>query len=337
MTGFVRPPAEPAQPPADRAQPRLLDQVVRTIRERRLSLRTEEAYRLWVRRYILFHGKRHPAMLGLAEVNAFLSHLAVEGRVSPSTQNQALAALLFLYRDVLRIQLGQPRDYLRALRPRRLPIVLSRDEVRALLAQLDGHERLIATLLYGGGLRLLEALRLRVHDLDFDRREIIVRAGKGDKDRRTVMPARLVDDLRRHLDEVRESWQRDRAANLPGVWLPTALARKYPNAGTEWHWQWAFPTARPQRDPRSRVVRRHHLPDRTLQRAVRQAAQRAGIAKAATCHTLRHSFATHLLEAGYDIRTVQELLGHRDVKTTMIYTHVLNRGGLAVRSPADFG
>lgn len=337
MAGFVRPPAEPAQPPLDRAQPRLLDEVVRTIRERRLSLRTEEAYRLWVRRYVIFHGKRHPTTLGLAEVNAFLSHLAVEGRVSPSTQNQALAALLFLYRDVLRIQLGQPRDYLRALRPRRLPIVLSREEVRALLAQLGGQERLVATLLYGGGLRLLEALRLRVHDLDFDRREVIVRAGKGDKDRRTVMPASLIDDLRRHLDEVHDSWQRDRKAELPGVWLPTALARKYPHASTEWHWQWAFPTARPQRDPRSGIVRRHHLPDRTLQRAVRQGAERAGIAKAATCHTLRHSFATHLLEAGYDIRTVQELLGHRDVKTTMIYTHVLNRGGLAVRSPADFG
>jgi len=337
MAGFVRPPAEPEQPPLDRAQPRLLDQVVRTIRERRLSIRTEEAYRLWVRRYVLFHGKRHPATLGLAEVNAFLSHLAVEGRVSPSTQNQALAALLFLYRDVLRVQLGQPRDYLRALRPRRLPIVLSRDEVRALLAELGGQERLVATLLYGGGLRLLEALRLRVHDLDFDRREVIVRGGKGDKDRRTVLPASLVDDLRRHLEDVRELWQRDRAVDLPGVWLPTALARKFPSAGSEWHWQWAFPTARPQRDPRSGVVRRHHVPDRTLQRAVRLAAQRAGIAKAATCHTLRHSFATHLLEAGYDIRTVQELLGHRDVRTTMIYTHVLNRGGLAVRSPADFG
>lgn len=337
MAGFIRPPAEPAPLPHDRAQPRLLDEVVRTIRERRLSLRTEEAYRLWVRRYVIFHGKRHPTTLGLAEVNAFLSHLAVEGRVSPSTQNQALAALLFLYRDVLRIQLGQPRDYLRALRPRRLPIVLSRDEVRALLAQLGGQERLVATLLYGGGLRLLEALRLRVHDLDFDRREVIVRAGKGDKDRRTVLPASLVDDLRRHLEGVHESWEQDRSRGLPGVWLPTALARKYPNASTEWHWQWAFPTARTQRDPRSGIVRRHHLPDRTLQRAVRQAAERAGIAKAATCHTLRHSFATHLLEAGYDIRTVQELLGHRDVKTTMIYTHVLNRGGLAVRSPADFG
>jgi integron integrase len=261
----------------------------------------------------------------------------VEGRVSPSTQNQALAALLFLYRDVLRVQLGQPRDYLRALRPRRLPIVLSRAEVQQLLARLSGRERLVATLLYGGGLRLLEALRLRVHDLDFDRREIMVRGGKGDKDRRTVLPASLVGDLRLHLEEVHNLWLADRAVNLPGVWLPAALERKFPGAGREWHWQWVFPTARPQRDPRSGMVRRHHLPDRTLQRAVRDAARRAGIAKAATCHTLRHSFATHLLEAGYDIRTVQELLGHRDVRTTMIYTHVLNRGGMGVRSPADFG
>jgi integron integrase len=318
-------------------QPRLLEEVSRRVRERRLSRRTEDAYRQWVRRYVLFHGKRHPATLGLVEVNAFLSHLAVEARVSPSTQNQALAALLFLYRDVLQVQLGPSRDYLRALRPRRLPIVLSRAEVQQLLARLSGRERLVATLLYGGGLRLLEALRLRIHDLDFDRREVTVRAGKGDKDRRTVLPASLVGDLRRHLEEVHGLWLADRAVNLPGVWLPAALERKFPGAGREWHWQWVFPTAHPQRDPRSSLVRRHHLPDRTLQRAVRDAARRAGIAKAATCHTLRHSFATHLLEAGYDIRTVQELLGHRDVRTTMIYTHVLNRGGMGVRSPADFG
>jgi integron integrase len=322
--------------PAPAASPRLLDLVSRRIRERRLAHRTEEAYRLWVRRFVLFHRKRHPSELGLIEVNAFLSHLAVEERVSPATQSQALSALLFLYRDVLQLHLGQPRDYMRALRPRRLPIVLSRAEVQRLLAKLTGRERLVAILLYGGGLRLLEGLRLRVHDLDFERREITVRGGKGDKDRRTILPDRVTDELRQHLRELRGIWEQDRATNLPGVWLPAALERKYRGAGREWHWQWVFPTARPQRDPASGVRRRHHLPDRTLQRAVKVAARQAGIAKAATCHTLRHSFATHLLEAGYDIRTVQELLGHRDVRTTMIYTHVLNRGGLAVRSPADF-
>ncbi len=325
--------ADPSAP----AAPRLLDRVSHRIRERRLSRRTEEAYRHWVRRYVLFHGKRHPSELGIVELNAFLSHLAVEGQVSPSTQNQALAALLFLYRDVLQVELGQPRDYMRALRPRRLPIVLSRTEVRALLAQLDGTERLLCTLLYGAGLRLIEGLRLRIHDLDFERREITVRAGKGDKDRRTILPASSVEGLQRHLEAVRRLWENDHATNLEGVWMPAALDRKFRGAGREWHWQWLFPTARPQRDPRSGVLRRHHLLDRTLQRAVKLAAGKAGIAKAATCHTLRHSFATHLLEAGYDIRTVQELLGHRDVRTTMIYTHVLNRGGLCVQSPADFG
>jgi integron integrase len=323
--------------PIGPAPPRLLDLVTRRIRERRLSLRTEEAYRMWARRYVLFHGKRHPSELGLGELNAFLSHLAVEERVSPSTQNQALSALLFLYRDVLQLPLAQPRDYLRALRPRRLPVVLSRTEVRQLLAQLEGTDRLLCTLLYGAGLRLIEGLRLRIHDVDFERREITVRAGKGDKDRRTILPTSSIDGLRQHLETVRGVWQGDRQAHLAGVWMPAALDRKFPGAGSEWHWQWIFPTARPQRDPRSGVMRRHHLPDRVLQRAVRQAAGKAGIAKAATCHTLRHSFATHLLEAGYDIRTVQELLGHRDVRTTMIYTHVLNRGGLCVQSPADFG
>jgi integron integrase len=322
--------------PEEPASPRLLDLVSRKIRERRLSRRTEDAYRHWVRRFVLYHGKRHPTELGLPEVNDFLSHLAVEARISPSTQNQALAALLFLYRDVVRRPLGEPRDYLRALRPRRLPIVLSRDEVQRLLAQLSGRERLVCLLLYGSGPRLLEALRLRVHDLDFQRREITVRSGKGDKDRRTILPARAVEDLHSHLTEAKRVWERDRTEGLPPVWLPAALARKFPGAGFEWHWQWAFPTRRPQLDPDTGELRRHHLPDRQLQRAVKLATRRAEIPKPATCHTLRHSFATHLLEAGYDIRTVQELLGHRDVRTTMIYTHVLNRGGLGVRSPADF-
>lgn len=319
------------------ARPRLLDLLSRRVRERRLSRRTEEAYRLWARRYVLFHGKRHPAELGIIEVNGFLSHLAVEERVSPSTQNQALSALLFLYRDVLAQPLAHPRDYLRALRPRRLPIVLSKSEVRQLLAKVDGVDRLVCTLLYGAGLRLLEGLRLRVHDVDFDRREVTVRSGKGDKDRRTILPLSAVDGLQQHLTAVRRLWEADREANVAGVWMPAALDRKFAGAGREWHWQWLFPTARLQRDPRSGLLRRHHLPDRALQRAVKLAAAKAGIAKAATCHTLRHSFATHLLEAGYDIRTVQELLGHRDVRTTMIYTHVLNRGGLCVQSPADFG
>jgi integron integrase len=325
--GQARQPANP---------PRLLDLLSHKARQRRLSRRTEEAYRLWVRRFVLHQGKRHPSQLGLFEVNAFLSHLAVDGGVSPSTQNQALAALLFLYREVLGQPLGDPRDYLRALRPRRLPVVLSREEVTRLLAELPARERLTALLLYGGGLRLLEGLRLRVHDLDFDRREITIRSGKGDKDRRTVLPATALEPLRAHLAEIKHLWTRDRAQDIPGVWLPAALARKFPGAGKEWHWQWVFPTTRLQHDPDTGERRRHHQPDRILQRAVKDAARRASIDKAATCHTLRHSFATHLLEAGYDIRTVQELLGHKDLRTTMIYTHVLNRSRLAVRSPADF-
>lgn len=332
--------AAPADPElaiaATPAGPRLLDLVVRKARERRLSRRTEEAYRMWVRRFVVHQGKRHPVDLGLLEVNEFLSFLAVDLHVGPSTQNQALAALLFLYREVLRRPLGDPRDFLRAMRPRRLPVVLSRDEVQRLFAQLGGRERLVSLLLYGGGLRLLEALRLRVQDLDFDRREIVVRSGKGDKDRRTVLPARAIDDLQAHLREVRTLWESDRRDLIGGVWLPAALARKFPFAGYEWGWQFVFPTRQLQQDPDTGKPRRHHLPDRLMQRAVKSATERAGIAKPATCHTLRHSFATHLLEAGYDIRTVQELLGHRDVRTTMIYTHVLNRGGLAVRSPADF-
>jgi len=317
--------------------PRLLDRVSLESRRRRFSPRTEEAYRAWVRRFVLFHGKRHPAVMGSAEIGAFLTSLAVERRVAASTQNQALAALLFLYREVLKVPVADLdlAAVARARRPRRLPTVLSREEVRRLLVAVDGQEALVARLLYGSGLRLLEALRLRVKDVDLDRRELTVRSGKGDKDRRTMLAATTASALAPHLSAVRRLWEADRDAKLPGVEMPTALDRKYPAAGQEWAWFWIFPAATPSRDPRCGAVRRHHLHESRVQRAVRAAVATAGIAKPASCHTLRHSFATHLLEAGYDIRTVQELLGHSDVSTTMIYTHVLNRGGRTVRSPAD--
>jgi integron integrase len=278
---------------------------------------------------------RDPARLGPTEVTAFLSQLATAERVASSTQNQALAALLFLYRNVLRIDLGPLPEAARARRPKRLPVVLSRDEVKRLLAALSGEPRLVARLLYGSGLRVLEALRLRVKDLDFDRREIVVRSGKGDKDRRTMLAASLAPELREHLAKARALWREDREAGLPGVALPQALARKYPHADKEWAWIWVFPAPTPARAASGRSAGRHHLHETRLQRAVRRAVRAAGIAKPASCHTLRHSFATHLLESGYDIRTVQELLGHKEVSTTMIYTHVLNRGGRGVRSPAD--
>lgn len=323
--------------PSPAAAPRLLDRVALAVRRRRFSRRTEEAYRGWVRRYVLFHGKRHPAGMGSQEIAAFLSHLAVERRVAASTQNQALAALLFLYREVLGETVAELdlSGVERARRPRRLPTVLSREEVRRLLGALDGEAALVARLLYGSGLRLLEALRLRIKDLDLDRRELTVRSGKGDKDRRTMLAAAAAAELVPHLARVRRLWGADRAAGAPGVEMPTALDRKYPAAGREWTWFWLFPAPLPSRDPESGVVRRHHLHESRVQRAVRAAVRAAGIAKPASCHTLRHSFATHLLESGYDIRTVQELLGHSEVSTTMIYTHVLNRGGRAVRSPAD--
>lgn len=321
--------------------PGLLARVVLEARRRRLALATERAYRDWVRRYVLFHGRRHPRELGAADVAAFLSHLATERKVAASTQNQALAALLFLYRDVLAIDLGELPEATRARRPKRLPTVLSRSEARRLLEAMrqSGREALVpwlvASLLYGGGLRLKEALRLRVQDLDFDRHELTVRSGKGDRDRRTMLPATLVEPLRAYLVRVRKLHMADLAAGRGDVALPTALERKLPGAAKEWVWQWVFPAPKFSTDPYSRAPRRHHLhPDR-LQRAVRAAARAAAISKRVTCHTLRHSFATHLLEAGYDIRTVQELLGHRQVTTTMVYTHVLNKGGLGVRSPLD--
>lgn len=300
-----------------------------------LSIRTEEAYVGWVRRFILANGKRHPRELGAREVEAFLTHLAMHGRVSASTQNQALSALLFLYREVLQIDLPWMENIRRAKKPERLPVVLSREEVAALLAEMNGVTWLMASLLYGAGLRLMECVRLRVQDVDFVRREITVRQGKGGKDRRTMLPAMIVDDLQGQLAEARRVHERDLAAGFGAVWLPDALARKYPNAARDWAWQYVFPASSRSIDPRSGVERRHHLDETVLQRAVKQAVRRARIDKPATCHTLRHSFATHLIEQGYDIRTVQELLGHKDVSTTQIYTHVLNRGGRGVLSPLD--
>lgn len=319
-----------------RAQPpRLLDRLRARMRRLGLSIRTEDAYVGWVRRFVLANGKRHPRELGAREVEAFLTHLAMHGHVSASTQNQALSALLFLYREVLQQDLPWMQNIQRAKRPERLPVVLSREEVAALLAEMDGVTWLMASLLYGAGLRLMECVRLRVQDVDFVRREITVRQGKGGKDRRTMLPAMVMEALQGQLAEARRVHERDLAAGHGAVWLPDALARKYPNAAREWAWQYVFPASLRSIDPRSGITRRHHIDETVLQRAVKQAARRARIDKPATCHTLRHSFATHLLEAGHDIRTIQELLGHKDVSTTQIYTHVLNRGGRGVLSPLD--
>ncbi len=315
---------------------KLVTQVRRAVRARHYSRRTEQQYVHWVRRFVRFHGLRHPLELGEAEVTAFLNDLASRGGVSASTQNQAMAALLFLYRRVLRRSMPWLKDVVRAKSAMRLPIVLTRDEVRRLLEELTGVPRLVATLLYGGGLRLIEGVRVRVQDLDFARGEVLVRSGKGDRDRLTTLPKAILEPLRVHLADVRSRFRRDGEdpTGAVGVVLPGAIARKYPRAEWEWPWWWVFPSARVLVGPGSRR-RRYHLHPSVIQRAVREAVRRAGIVKRATCHSLRHSFATHLLEDGYDIRTVQELLGHRDVTTTMIYTHVLNRGGRGVRSPAD--
>jgi integron integrase len=321
-------------PAAEPGAPRLLDRVRQAVRLRHLSPRTERAYVAWIRRFILFHSKRHPDQMSGLEVVAFLSDLAVRANVSASTQNQALSALLFLYRDVLGRELVGLDSAVRASRPRRLPVVLSRDEVRRVLAVLPPVERLVATLLYGGGLRLLEALRLRVKDVDFDRQQLVVRDPKGGRDRATPLPRVAERPLRQHLIDVHRLWGADRADGVPGPPLPGGLGRKYPNAAQEWAWQWLFPATRLGHGEGSRRFR-HHLHETVVQRAVRRAAARARLTKRITCHTLRHSFATHLLEDGADIRTVQELLGHRELRTTMIYTHVLQQGPLGVRSPAD--
>jgi integron integrase len=317
------------------SSPRLLDQVRGKIRLKHYSLRTEQAYLDWIKRFIRHHGKRHPREMGAAEVEAFLTHLAVEGRVAASTQNQAKSALLFLYREVLEVELPWLDNVQQAKAPRRLPVVLTRDEVQSLLGRLHGTHWLVASLLYGTGMRLMECLRLRVKDVDFARGEILIRDGKGFKDRVTMLPSTLAVPLRDQLAYVRALHERDLSTGGGETGLPYALDRKYPGAGKEWGWQYVFPASDLSTDPRSGAVRRHHLLDQGIQRAMKQALHDAGLAKPATPHTLRHSFATHLLEGGYDIRTVQELLGHSDVKTTMIYTHVLNRGGRGVVSPLD--
>ncbi|WP_334107457.1 integron integrase [Methylobacillus sp.] len=319
----------------DTPPPRLLDRVRAAIRVRHYSIRTEDAYVDWVRRYILFHGKRHPADMGADEVAAFLSDLAVNRQVSASTQNQAKAALLFLYKQVLQQDLPWLSEVVAAKQSRRLPVVLTQREVRELLLYMDGTMWLAASLLYGTGMRLLECLRLRVKDVEFERREIIVRKGKGNKDRVTVLPENLIEPLKAQIAKAQALHQKDLDAGLGEVYLPDALTVKYPGAARAWGWQYVFPSPVLSIDPRSNKQRRHHIYEQSVQKAVGLAARRAQITKPCTPHVLRHSFATHLLQAGYDIRTVQELLGHTDIKTTMIYTHVLNKGGRGVLSPLD--
>ena len=317
------------------SQKKLLDQVREVLRKKHYSLRTEDSYIDWITRYIRFHQLRHPRELDRTAIEAFLSHLAVERQVAASTQNQARSALLFLYREVLNIPIDAVQDVVAAKTPQRLPVVLTRAEVQAVIRELSGTYRLMVQLLYGSGLRLLECVQLRVKDLDFEQRQLTVHDGKGLKDRITMLPDRLLVPLQEHLRIVRQWHIADLERGDGAVYLPFALERKYPTSNRDWGWQYVFPADRLSTDPRSKACRRHHLSESSLQKAVAAAVRAAGIAKPASCHTFRHSFATHLLENGYDIRTVQELLGRKNVRTTMIYTHVLNRGGRGVRSPLD--
>ncbi len=318
-----------------RPAPKLLAQVRDALRSRHYSKRTEDSYVVWIRRFIFFHNVRHPAEMAEKEVNQFLTHLAIREKVSASTQNQALSALLFLYRYVVDRQLGQLGEVIRARKSKRLPVVLTRDEVKAVFGRLRGEQRLVAVLMYGTGMRLMECLRLRVKDVDFGSDEILIRQGKGDKDRRTMLPEKVKAPLRQHLERVKKVHARDLADGYGRVPLPYALNRKYPNASTDWRWQFVFPQLKRWVNPKTGERGRHHIDESIIQKAIKTAVRTAGINKPATSHSLRHSFATHLLQDGYDIRTIQDLLGHKDVKTTMIYTHVLNRGGRGVRSPAD--
>jgi len=337
-TRRVGPPEFPAEAasPADRPpKPKLLDRMREALRSRHYSRRTEQTYCHWVRRFIFFHNVRHPAEMAEPEINAFLTHLAVKEKVSASTQNQALSALLFLYRHVIGRAVGDLGEVVRARRAKRLPVVLTREKVRTILAQLHGDKHLMASLMYGAGLRLMECLRLRVQDIDFAANQITVRDGKGLKDRVTMLLEKMRTRLLEHLERVRRVHQRDLSEGYGRVQMPYALERKYPNAAAQWRWQFVFPQEHRWVNPQTGAQGRHHVHESLLQKAVHDAVERAELSKRATCHTFRHSFATHLLEDGYDIRTVQELLGHKDVRTTMVYTHVLNRGGKGVLSPMD--
>lgn len=327
--------AEFIKPANGQRRQKLLHRLRDALRTHHYSPRTEQAYCYWVRRYVYFHGVRNPAEMSEPEINAFLTDLAVKEKVSASTQNQALSAILFLYRSVLGRRVDDLGEVVRARRPRRLPVVMDRDEVRSVLSNLSGDLWLMASLMYGSGLRVSECLRLRVQELDFSRSEIMVRNGKGARDRVTMLPGALVKPLEDHLKQVRETHERDLADGWGQVPLPDALDRKYPNAPKDWRWQWVFPQRKRWRNVRTGQEGRYHVDATILQRAVKEAVRSAGIVKHVGCHTFRHCFATHLLESGYDIRTIQELLGHRDVRTTMMYTHVLNKGGRGVRSPMD--